>query len=68
MAVTGRTVDGAFVFDDIIDSRGRRVIDATNRILDDGTQYFLIEAEEPPAVPAGKLIDLTTIHRCTVII
>jgi len=40
--ITGRTTDGAVVFDDVIDSRGRRVIDATNRILEDGTHYFAL--------------------------
>ncbi len=41
MAVTGRTADGAYVFNDILDSRGRFVIDPVARILDDGTHYFL---------------------------
>ncbi len=46
MAVTGITTDGATVFDDIIDSRGRRVIDAANRILEDGTRYFAVKTKE----------------------
>ena len=67
MAVTGISTDGAFVFDDIIDSRGRRVIDATARILEDGTHYFEVEAAPGPPAGGGKLNDCTRIHRCTVI-
>jgi len=40
MAVTGIATDGALVFDDRIDDRGRFVIDVTNRILQDGTHYI----------------------------
>ena len=56
MAVTGRTTDGAIVFDDIIDSRGRRVIDVTNRIMDDGTHYFQIDL-----VPASRKYFVQTV-------
>lgn len=44
MAVTGYSTDGAIVFDDAVDDRGRLVIDATNRILSDGTHYIELTA------------------------
>jgi len=54
MAVTGRTTDGALVFDDTIDDRGRLVIDSVNHILQDGTIYF-------PITPIGGTIVFGTI-------
>lgn len=39
MAVTGITSDGHFVIDDRIDDSGRMVVDAVNRLLDDGTTW-----------------------------
>ncbi len=62
MPITGITSDGAVVYDDTIDSRGRRVIDATARILEDGTHYFALEAEEP-AVAQQKLVDCNHVDR-----
>ncbi len=59
MVVTGITTDGASVFDDTIDSRGRRVIDTTNRIMDDGTRYFALDT----LATQQKLIDCTHVNR-----
>lgn len=66
MPITGRTTDGALVFDDIIDSRGRRVIDATAGILEDGTHYFAFTPEEAPA-DQRKLISCTHVNRCVLL-
>lgn len=41
MPTRGRSTDGAIVFDDTIDDRGRVVVDPINKILVGGIHYFI---------------------------